>query len=57
MKNIYEVFLIDGDFRDWEENPELPFIKLTLFSFDQVVALIQIAADSGLQVVVRKQHD
>ncbi len=48
----YDLFVLDGDFREWDENMFLPSVRFKQLSWDEVKIISQFALKSGLQVVI-----
>lgn len=54
-KKFYTVFILDGDFFDFHDDPDAQVITFADLTVDEVLMLMHLALGRGLQVIVKTQ--
>ena len=48
----FTVYILGGDFREFMEVPDMPYLKFSDLSVEQILILSKIALQCGFQIVV-----
>ncbi len=55
MSDRYSVLVIEGDFKEYLENPEMQALRFNGLTLDRASVLMQLALGCGYQVIIRIQ--
>lgn len=55
MNEKYSVLVLEGDFKEYIENPEMQALRFNGLTLDRASVLMQLALDCGFQVIIRIQ--